>query len=966
MKKVKQRLTSLLLSAAMLSSTLVSATPINVFAQSNGDKYEVSENYEVASVYTVSLTQDHRVKYSGVSGTSFTLKEGAYRSVYVKLTAEEQSQYYIEGVTVSPAGAADVSYRANTGEIFIENAKSDFTLVPRIIEKSVPAQLKVEWEFSEGGVYSENTPAATVKFRVTVLDEKGNPVPDSKLYYKADESEKSFTNSAKTDANGVATFKHAYAINAGEYEASFQALFSLDKDFSDGDLTESQAINVVLQKKKDLWLTTDRLKASPANQTKGGVIDVNPDYEYFTGALHQGAIDTASGEWVTPSDGNITNLAPGQYALRFRERVEGNTIYLHSDYAYFTIERAIWTVRAETSEGVSVSNDELYAAPGGEVFYYVNLEDGYTLSDYSVNKSSYIRDIYYNEEEGYIHITGITGSITLNVTAEKSAEVSIPVRLKKTPNVQSVNALELPSENSLPDATANAEAVLSAPLAASEEENAAIVVKEVNPNVAVDADGKNIEVKVGVYDSTGNPVTGLTANQISLVANSNYGSSRNRTGALLSSDGGVYTLAFTAAAIDTYGYVVTIEIGNTNTELDSKSVTLNIGYAGNSTRPTFIFTPEKNGEKNGTITIVSDYDHFTYYSSENSTRIPIDGTVSKVLEGIAGARTENGSSTGAKHYIAVRPYAIQSSEDTYTIIRSTTFTTIANSTKDANGNYLLSVSESNNEYYSIRFQNAAGQIISNRTYAANTTVGDIYIPQNTEGYQWPTVTAATGDVTYVEERTTTQQYTITFINAAGEVVSAEQYDEGTSANDVITPDNTENTDTHTYFWPEISDVTGNVTYTEQVTVVPKKYTVTFVNAAGQTVSEERYEEGTLGEQVILPENTPSTDTYIYAWPEISNVTGDVTYTEIGEDISDRITQTKLLELYQNRSDERVYISVGVNDNEGNLITDGITAEQLEVTLTKDGATSKVNLRAETSLSGNGVFTYSFSAGNPYA
>lgn len=62
-----------------------------------------------------------------------------------------------------------------------------------------------------------------------------------------------------------------------------------------------------------------------------------------------------------------------------------------------------------------------------------------------------------------------------------------------------------------------------------------------------------------------------------------------------------------------------------------------------------------------------------------------------------------------------------------------------------------------------------------------------------------------------------------------------------------------------------------------------QYTVKFENYAGQTVSETKYDANTAASSVVVPENTAASydddNHYTYAWPEITDVTGDVTYKE---------------------------------------------------------------------------------------
>lgn len=69
----------------------------------------------------------------------------------------------------------------------------------------------------------------------------------------------------------------------------------------------------------------------------------------------------------------------------------------------------------------------------------------------------------------------------------------------------------------------------------------------------------------------------------------------------------------------------------------------------------------------------------------------------------------------------------------------------------------------------------------------------------------------------------------------------------------------------------------NITETEQ-------FTVKFVNAAGETVSETKYDKDTPASSVVVPANTTAVSDEsghtTYSWPTISNVTADVTYTEI--------------------------------------------------------------------------------------
>jgi uncharacterized repeat protein (TIGR02543 family) len=86
--------------------------------------------------------------------------------------------------------------------------------------------------------------------------------------------------------------------------------------------------------------------------------------------------------------------------------------------------------------------------------------------------------------------------------------------------------------------------------------------------------------------------------------------------------------------------------------------------------------------------------------------------------------------------------------------------------------------------------------------------------------------------------------------------------------------------------PEISPVTGDVTYTAQYTSEVNKYTVTFVDDDGTTVLKEatEYDYGTKAEDIVKPEDPTkaATPQYTYTFagwtPAIADVTGNAVYT----------------------------------------------------------------------------------------
>ncbi len=136
------------------------------------------------------------------------------------------------------------------------------------------------------------------------------------------------------------------------------------------------------------------------------------------------------------------------------------------------------------------------------------------------------------------------------------------------------------------------------------------------------------------------------------------------------------------------------------------------------------------------------------------------------------------------------------------------------------------------------------------------------------------------------------EYTITFKNWNGNVLSSNVYDYGTPASQIIIPTATRGADSkYTYTfkgWDNpLSDVVENTTYTAQFTAISKQaspayYTITFKNWDGTVLYTSSY---SYGSNVTYDGATPtrSSDdmwTYVFSgWDRpISSVTGDATYT----------------------------------------------------------------------------------------
>ena len=369
--------------------------------------------------YTVTLTPDARVTWSRNGETK--LRYGTDGSVYLR--SADADRFFIEGVTVSPEGRADVVYFA-TGEVLIRNLLSDIVLTAVVTEKQIPQTLEAAYEFVTGGNYSETNPAVKVRFSVTARDALGVPVPGVKIWFKEDVSGVSYTQARQTDSDGAAVFTETFLPDTGAASSFFIPVFSLTQDFS--GVTLERPLAFVPQRSGDLVLYENQIIAATPGESNGKVIGLPETYELYTGEIHQGAI-VYGGEWIKAENGEIGGLSAGQHALRAGERAdyETDTFYLKSDYAVFTVPRGQWvvTVDAAASEGVVFPEGLSYVAePGGTVYVYAEAEAGYEITGAAVNRPGYVSGGVRYEEEGYVTLEGVTGNVTLTVLARRLPE----------------------------------------------------------------------------------------------------------------------------------------------------------------------------------------------------------------------------------------------------------------------------------------------------------------------------------------------------------------------------------------------------------------------------------------------------------------------------------------------------------------------------------------------------------------
>ena len=220
--------------------------------------------------------------------------------------------------------------------------------------------------------------------------------------------------------------------------------------------------------------------------------------------------------------------------------------------------------------------------------------------------------------------------------------------------------------------------------------------------------------------------------------------------------------------------------------------------------------------------------------------------------------------------------------------------------EDSDALTYTAVYEETTRKYTIKFVNGTEELQSSdvaygETPAYNgdepTKEADAQYTYTFSGWD-PEISAVTGEATYTAQfDKTVNKYKVTFVDENGTVLKeAVEYDYGTKAADIAKPaDPTKAATAEKTFgfggWtPEISDVTGNVTYKATYVDANAKYKVTFVDEDGTVLKEAvEYDYGTKAANIAKPADPTKAEDEKYTYkfsgwtPEISDVINDATY-----------------------------------------------------------------------------------------
>ena len=214
------------------------------------------------------------------------------------------------------------------------------------------------------------------------------------------------------------------------------------------------------------------------------------------------------------------------------------------------------------------------------------------------------------------------------------------------------------------------------------------------------------------------------------------------------------------------------------------------------------------------------------------------------------------------------------------------------STVSGNVTYTAQFTESDRNY-TVTWKDSDGTVLRTDTvaYGATPSYGSDPTKAATAQYTYtfsgwsPVVSKVTGDATYVVQyNETVNKYTVTWKDADGKELRKDSFEYGATpsyGSDPTKAATAQYTYTFTGWSPEITAVSGNVTYTAKFSESTNEYKITWQNHDGSVLKTDTLAYDTMPSYGGTAPTKEATAQYTYTFsgwsPVVSKVTGDATY-----------------------------------------------------------------------------------------